>query len=106
MAWLDERIWCHPKFVDLTGDQFAAYVKGIAYSAGFTTAGHLTPGQLRTIGASAKDTQALIAAGLWEPNGNGVFIHDWAEHNGKRDARRAADRERKRNARNNGQSDG
>ncbi len=104
MAWIDDRIWCHPKFVDLTGDAFAAYVKGVAYCSGFSTGGHLTPGQMRAIGAGPRQARELLAAGLWERNGNGVVVHDWDEHNGKRDARRAADRERKRRAKSGGGS--
>lgn len=104
MAWIDDRIWCHPKFADISSDAAWAYVKGVAYSAGFSTAGHLTPGQLKTLGIGPKDSRALLACGLWETNGNGIVIHDWDEHNGKRDARRAADRDRKRTARSEGQS--
>lgn len=101
MAWIDDRIWCHEKFTDLSGDAFAAYVKGLAYSSGMMTKGHLTPGQMRLVGGP-KDARALIAAGLWDVNGNGVSIHDWDEHNGKRDARKEAERERKRERRAQG----
>ena len=42
----------------------------------------------------------LVASGLWDDVGHGsILIHDWDEHNGKRDARRAADRERKKQER-------
>lgn len=102
MAWIDDRIWCHPKFADISSDAAWAYVKGIAYSTGFATAGHLTPGQMKTIGASPKDCRALIAAGLWEMNGNGVVVHNWDEHNSARDDRRERERERKRKARAEG----
>lgn len=108
MAWLDDRIWCHPKFVDLSGNAFAAYVKGLAYSSGFQTAGHLTVGQQKAIGADTRVRRELLAAGLWDMNGDGgsVVIHDWDEHNAKRDARKAADRERKRRAREDKKGDG
>ena len=103
MAWIDDRIWCHPKFSDLSSHAFAAWCKGVAYSSGMSTAGHLTAGQQKLIGADSRARRELVAAGLWDVNGDGesVVIHDWNDHNGKRDARRAADRERKRRQRNN-----
>ena len=106
MAWIDDRIWCHEKFTDLSGDAFAAYVKGVAYSSGMMTRGHLTRGQMKLVGARAREIKALLDAGLWELNGAGVVIHDWDEHNGKRDERREKERERKRQARGTWASSG
>lgn len=102
MAWLDDRAWCHPKFTDLSSDAFRVYWNGVSYSSGMSTGGVLSPGQQRILGATADTTAELVAAVLWNvlPTG-AVEIHNWAEHNGKRDARRKADRERKRAARNN-----
>lgn len=102
MAWLDDRVWCHPKFVDLSWRAQAVCLKAIAYSSGMSTAGHLTTGQQTLLGGDAKVRRELVAAGLWDENGDGtsIDIHDWDTHNGKRDARRAADRERKRRQRN------
>ena len=99
MAWIDDRIWCHPKFTDLSSDAFSTYVRGIAYSAGMSTRGHLTREQQRLVGGTIKVRNELVRAELWDENSNGIVIHDWDEHNGKRDERRAADRERKRLAR-------
>jgi hypothetical protein len=98
MAWIDDRIWCHPKFANLSAGAFSLYVKGIAYSSGMGTGGRLDAGNQRLIGATKTAREQLIQAGLWDVNGNGetVHIHDWDEHNGKRDERRAKDRERKR----------
>lgn len=107
MAWVDDRIWCHPKFTDLRADAFKLYVCGVAYSTGFGTGGHLSPGQLKTLGSTARDRRALTAAALWhDADDGGIDINDWLEHNGKRDARRAADRERKREARKADKSGG
>jgi hypothetical protein len=103
VAWLDDRIWCHPKFADLTDHAFTAYIKGIAYSSGFSTKGHLTAGQLKTIGIDGRAKKELIAAELWHLNGDGksIDIHDYAEHNEKREARREKERERLRARRQN-----
>jgi hypothetical protein len=104
MAWLDDRLWCHPKLADLTDRAFRAYINSITYSAGMGTRGHLTSGQQRIIGAAPRDRRELISAGLWNVNGDGeaIVIHDWDEHNGKRDMQREKDRERKRQARAEG----
>jgi len=104
MAWLDDRGWCHPKTADLSNAAFAAWVKAIMYSSGMNTAGHLTAGQQRLIGGVGAARRELIAAGLWDVNGDGegVLIHDWDEHNGARDARRERERERMRRARAEG----
>lgn len=101
MAWLDDRLWCHPKIVGLTDRAHRVYVDGITYSSGMSTKGRLTAAQQKLIGCAAKQRHELVAAGLWDLNGDGttVLIHDWDEHNGKRDERRAKDRQRKRDAR-------
>lgn len=97
MAWLDDRIWCHPKITNVPRATRWEYAAALAYSSGFSTGGHLSPGQLKTIECTSRDRNLLIASGLWDDDGaGGIFIHDWATHNGKRDARKAADRERKR----------
>lgn len=97
MAWIDDRIWCHPKLADISDSAFRVYVNGVAYSSGFHTSGTLTAGQQRAIGATARTRTELVKARLWEiKSAEDVAIHDWAEHNAKRDARRKADRERKR----------
>ncbi|HEX5370051.1 MAG TPA: hypothetical protein VFY10_11605 [Dehalococcoidia bacterium] len=100
MAWLDDRLWCHPKVTDITDAGFRAYINGLAYSSGFATHGILTPGQQRKIGSDAKIRAELVSVGLWdEVDKNTVRVHDWDDHNSKRDARRAADRARKRRER-------
>lgn len=104
MAWIDDRIWCHPKTAGLSGNAFATYVKGVAYSSGMGTSGYLDPGVQKLIGSTAKVRAELVAASLWDENGDGrsVVIHDWDEHNEKRDERRQRDLERKRRARKEG----
>src|SRR4051794_16410568 len=100
MAWIDDRIWCHPKVVNVSDAAYRAFVNGIAYPTGFSTRGRLSGGQQRIIGSTDAIKAELVEAGLWDVEGDdGVAIHDWDEHNSKRDARREADRERKRTAR-------
>jgi hypothetical protein len=104
MAWIDDRLWCHPKIADLSDHAFAALVKAIAYSSGMATNGHLTPGQQKLVGGDTKAKAELLAAGLWHLNGDGesIDINDWDEHNGARDERRVRERERMRKARAEG----
>lgn len=104
MAWIDDRVWCHPKLADLPPAVAWTWVKSVAYSAGMGTKGHLSAGQQKLIGSTPKLRAALLQAGLWDANGQpgGIVIHDWDEHNEKRDERREKDRERKRKARREG----
>lgn len=104
MAWIDDRIWCHPKLVGLTDHAFAAYIKSLAYASGMNTNGHLTVPQQKLIGADTRARRELLEARLWDINGDGetVAIHDWNEHNGARIARRERERERIRKARSEG----
>lgn len=108
MAWLDDRIWCHPKLADLPPNAAWVYVKSIAYSSGMNTAGHLTAGQQALVGSSGAVKRELIAAGLWDLNGDGntIVIHDWDEHNGARDERRERERERLREYRRKQREEG
>lgn len=101
MAWIDDRLWCHPKIVGLTDRAYRAYVSGLAYSSGMATGGKLDPATQKLLGANARTRDELVHASLWEINGDGVtvLIHDWNEHNGKRDERREKERARKKEAR-------
>lgn len=101
MAWLDDRIWAHPKVTDITDAAFRAWVYAIAYSSGFGTRGVLTHGQQRRIGATPKVRRQLLEFGLWEQHGDdgSIHIHDWEDHNSTRDERREKDRQRKRRER-------
>lgn len=97
MAWLDDRLWCHPKITNVPREARWEYAAAVTYSAGFGTGGRLTSGQLAILECTPADRKALIKVGLWDDAGDGAIrIHDWDEHNGKRDKRRADDRERKR----------
>lgn len=96
VAWIDPRIWCHPKFADLSDSACWLYVKGVAYCDGFSTKGHLSLGQVRTIGGTPKYRSELVDAGLWDEQADGFYVHDWEHHNGPRDRRKEEARERMR----------
>lgn len=96
MAWLDSRIWAHPKLINLSDRAWRIYVSAIAYSSGFLTEGRLNPVQLRTLGVTPRVKRELIEAGLWHEKGREIVIHDWEEHNGKREQKRLNEREQAR----------
>lgn len=98
MAWVDDRIWCHPKYADVSKQARWGAVAAIAYSSGFATNGYLTNGQVTQLGVTRKERLELVTVELWHEVDGGIEIHDWDEHNGKRDARKAADADRKRAA--------
>lgn len=100
MAWLDDRVWCHPKLTDISDRAWRVWVSSIAYSSGLGTSGVLTVQQQRIVGGTPVIRRALIEGRLWdELDAGAVVIHDWAEHNERRDAKRRTDRERKQRQR-------
>lgn len=100
MAWLDDRFWAHPKVTGLSDRAYRVHVNGICYSSGMSTHGRLDDAQIKLLGGGKKERKELVFRRLWIEKGTeGVLINDWAEHNDKRDEKRAADRERKRLAR-------
>lgn len=109
--YVDNRIWCHPKLLSCSLRARWTYVAALAYSSGFGTLGTLTKEQQKAIGSTSKTRTELISKQLWhasESDAETVLIHDWKEHNGQRDdaleARKQADRERKRRERASQQS--
>ena len=100
MAWIDDRLWCHPKLVGLSDRAFRAYIHGLAYSAGMGTRGHLNADQLKLIMPDqryrSRTKTELCVNNFWHRTETGIVIHDWQEHNRKRDEKRDKDRERKR----------
>lgn len=96
MAWIDNRIWAHPKLIGLSDRAWRIYVSAIAYSSGFLTEGRLSPVQQRAIGVTPRVKKELIQAGLWHEIGREIGIHDWEEHNAKRESKRLTEREQAR----------
>ena len=98
MAWTDDRLWCHPKYVGLSWRAKAVLRHGFEYANGMATKGILSESTQCLIGATKTVRAELIAKGWWDENGDGrtVHIHDWDDYNSKRDEKRAKDRERKR----------
>lgn len=100
MAWLDDRIRDHPKMIDLTDTAFRVWVLGLTYCSEHATGGRLDA-YIKVARVPKRTTRELVKAGLWDEEDDGtVWVHDWQEHNEKRDTaadeRRAQARERQR----------
>ena len=99
MAWLDDRIRDHPKFLELSDRAFRTHILALCYCSQHATGGHLEP-YLKATRVRKPVVNELVSARLWDLEDDGLWIHDWQEHNEKRDAtadeRRAQARERQR----------
>jgi hypothetical protein len=92
----------HPKVLAVGEKLAMRNLAAIAWSYTMGTDGHIPPYALPALRMSPKDASCLVDKGLWEVNGNGWAIHDyadWQETVEDRSAMRAAWRERKRKER-------
>lgn len=104
MEWFKtySNFWTHPKIRRLNANAFRVLMHSWGYSSEHGTDGRITPDDLRFLGGSAKESRALVDAGLWDVDGPDWVIHDWAEHQAsavKLEEQRVRDKERKRAAR-------
>jgi hypothetical protein len=94
---LDDGFADHPKIEALSGDSYRAFIGGLCYCARFLTDGHIPATRIKKLGGR-KVLSELDRAGLWEPNGDGVNVHDYLIYQESRAAvleRRRKDAERK-----------
>lgn len=102
MTWLrlDSGFPRHPKVRSLSLPARWAHIEAMCYAAEFDTVGYLRPDSV-TLFATPRIVAELVAAGLWEANGDGWLIHDWADYQPDAAARRAraAERQRRHRAR-------
>lgn len=105
MTWfkVDDGFWCHPKTLAISAEAVALWVRAGSYCGQQLTDGFLTD-SARTLFGLTFDTAAeeLVEAGLWEKRDGGYQFRNWDEYQPSRDdveTKRAADRERKRQAR-------
>jgi hypothetical protein len=92
----------HPKIIGLPRATRWAHVEALCYAAEYGgDEGRIPAAAARTF-ATPAEVAALLDAGLWERNGAGYVIHDWADYQSALTAierRRAADAERQRRRR-------
>lgn len=96
-AQLDDSFWCNPKIVDLPALALRLYVRSISFSSALNTGGAVSKGTLRVLDGNAKLAGTLVAASLWDADGDGWQVHDYAQYNiskAKRDAARENARKR------------
>jgi hypothetical protein len=80
---LDDKFTRHPKVAGLTDKAFRVHVETMVYCASYNTKGRIPPVALKLAGATKKQTNELLAAGLWDENGIGMVIHDFELYNGQ-----------------------
>ena len=81
---LDSSIYAHDKILRLMakrgGDRAAAlYMFGLAYSGDHATDGRISDVVVPMIHGTDKHAQMLVDVGLWERNGSGYVIRNWAD---------------------------
>lgn len=101
MTWvkLDDGFADHPKLLSVSLAARWAYIEALCFAARHRTKGYLRPAVAARI-APPRVIAELVAAGLWEVNGDGWLIHDWADYQLDDQHRRelAAERQRRRRA--------
>lgn len=80
MTWikLEDKAPRHPKVAGLSDKAFRVWVTSMCYASEFLTDGILPPAYLMTIKQAVKDE--LIAARLWDVEGERITIHDYLGH--------------------------
>lgn len=99
MAWLDDRIRDHPKIRRTTPQAFKFWALALCYCSAHGTEGQLDDA-IANLGVPRKVVDELVELRLWDREDDGLWVHDWQEHNEKRDQaveeRRKQARERQR----------
>ena len=87
MAWvkLDDSFWTHPKLERLSDKAHRLYMRSLGYCAQHLTDGVLDATALRTLGATRRMCDELVAGGCWDvvPDG-GYTVHDYLAFNPSR----------------------
>jgi len=106
MAWfrIDDNFHQHPKVMRAGNAAVGLWVRCGAYSSSYLTDGHVQT-EVATAMGSRREVDALLAAKLWVPNGDGFVMPDYLDYNPSAEqvrAERAAARERQAKRRRNG----
>jgi hypothetical protein len=103
VAWfrVDDAFHNHTKVRDAGNAAIGLWVRGGSYSSGYGLDGFV-PETIATDYGRARERHRLTEVGLWIPATGGYVMPDFLEYNPSKaevDARKAADAERKREAR-------
>jgi len=102
MPWIrfEDNFPEHPKVLALSDGAFRLHVRAIGYAARHLTDGHVSSAALRSMTRRPALPAELVAAGIWELNGDdGYKVHDYLHYQPSRadvQEHREADRERKK----------
>jgi hypothetical protein len=88
MTWVkvDDRMPDHPKVAGLSDRAFRVHVEALCFCSGFLTDGAVSAKVAQQRHWSAKHTDELVEAGLWETTGDGWLIHDYLTYQRSRQA--------------------
>ena len=94
LPWIrvDAQMFTHPKIARLRDARkdrlIVTHLAAMMWSGHHATGGHIPTYALGMVQAQRKDANALVEAGLWDPDldGDGWHIHDWADYNPTADA--------------------
>jgi hypothetical protein len=97
---LDDGLPDNPKVEELSDGAFRLYVSALCHAQRHLTDGHIKDSRVNRLIPRFKPAYIaeLVDAQLWEPNGTGYLIHDFAAWNKTRtywEGRRADDARRK-----------
>lgn len=103
MAWfkVDDRLWSHPKWLNLSLEAKALWVSAGAYCAEHESDGFISRQTLAIVLPNSRQTRAataLVKVGLWEQVEGGFRFRNWSEYQptkAQQQAKREKDRERK-----------
>ncbi len=101
MPWIrfEDNFPEHPKVLALSDGAFRLHVRAIGYAARHLTDGHVSSAALRSMTRRSALPAELVAAGIWEHEGDGYKVHDYLHYQPSKtevQKRRAADSERKK----------
>lgn len=98
-AKIDDKLWMHPKWINLPDSAKALWVTALSYCACYETDGHVPSKTLSILCPNKRRDRVasvLVKSGLWDPIDDGYVFHDW-EHYQPTKARKDAERKDKRN---------
>lgn len=105
MPWLrlDDGFSDHPKIIGLDDGAYRLHVDALVFCARTLTDGFVSKGALRRL-PNGHLVGELVDAGLWEPDGEGWWIHDFLDYNQSaeqvlEDREKARERQRRRRSR-------
>jgi hypothetical protein len=79
VRFADDTPW-HPRVQSMSDAEFRAWFTSVCYASRFRTDGHIPDQAITLVAPRQKVREALIEAGTWEANGNGVYVHDYLQY--------------------------